>query len=240
MDLLDRSKLDDLCGIGQRTLHKLENLGITTFRQLREFPVDELVREFKSYGIWLHEAACGNEPPALSNQKSTDKTAAPKSYGHSYTLPYDTNNRATIKRYLFSLADKIVWRMRRDNVCARRVTAFLRFGDFSHACEQRSFNEPITDGKQLFEIAWSIYTKIFQHQLPRNRKPIRLVGISASLLCNQQTTVPLFKKDRELRSLLSCLDKLQRRYGNNVWKRASTLPITIKQRSSGFGYDHEN
>ncbi len=236
LTLLDQSQLDDLCGIGGRIKHRLNMLGIETFKQLREFPLDDLKAEFKRYGTWLHEAAHGHVSNAIIS--STEKglrgmsDTTPKSYGHSYTLPHDTHDTLEIKRYLLGLADKVGWRMRRDGFAAKRITTFVRFGDFTNAAKQHAFKEPVTDGLHLFQASWRIMNKLFSNE------PVRLIGLSASNLCQEPKQQSLFKKDRKMRSAIRALDSLQTRYGSGVWKRASTIPVNFKARSSGFHYDH--
>lgn len=228
IDLLNRCNLTDLCGIGPRIHARLNTLGIKTFQELRAFPLEDLQREFKSYGLWLHEASHGRD----LSQGVTSDIQEIKSYGHSYTLPQNTTDPMILKRYLFGLADKVGWRMRRDGVVARRVTAHVRFGNFRNHSEQRTCNEPTADGKNLFEVAWNILR-------PHLKSNVRLVGLSASLLSQNPSQPSLFKKERNMQSVLCALDTLQHRYGSGVWKRASTLPIEFKPRSSGFHFDHE-
>lgn len=262
LSLLDECELEDLCGIGPHIHERLHALGIETFQQLREFPLEDLTREFHSYGTWLHHAAHGknayfsvsSKPDEISvhgeggdgavlkgtvtsrrgpvNRKIAGFEETSKSYGHSYTLPQNTSDPLTIKRYLFGLADKVAWRMRRDGVTARRVSAFVRFGDFSGHGEQRTFNEPTADGLRLFQVAWKILE-------PVDLIDVRLVGLSASLLSCGARQPSLFKKERRMTTVLCALDELQARYGSSVWKRGSTLPVEFKSRSSGFHFDHE-
>ncbi len=239
LGLLDRSNLEDLCGIGPHIREHLNNLGIQTFRHLREHPVENLIEEFHAYGLWLRAAALGEE--LISHLPKEERNGSifqhekepPKSYGHSYTLPHDTTDTTLLKRYLLLLADKVAWRMRRDGVVARRVSAYVRFDDFSGKSEQRTLYEPTADGKQLWQIAWNIIGHFCTHT------PIRLVGLTVSLPCANPGAIPLFKKERKLQSVLSSLDSLQHRYGAGVWKRASTLSVILKSRSSGFHFDHE-
>ncbi|MBI4257008.1 DNA polymerase IV [Candidatus Uhrbacteria bacterium] len=231
LNLLDRCELNDLCGIGSRIKERLNALGISNFKQLREFPLKNLKAEFHSYGAWLHEAAWGREIASLPTVARNDSNQ-PKSYGHSYTLPQNTSDPRVLKHYLFGLADKVGWRMRRDGVTARRVTAFVRFGDFTSHGEQRTFHEPTADGIRLFQMAWNILKPICLLD-------VRLIGLSTSLLCHGSTQPSLFKKERNMTSILSALDKLQSRYGSGVWKRGATLQAEFKSRSSGFHFDHE-
>lgn len=236
LNLLDNAQLGDLCGIGKRIERRLENMGIQTFKQLREYPKELLETEFKSYGAWLHEAAWGRSSEIVTDATQKEirsiRSTDVKSYGHSYTLPFNTMNKQDIRRYLLGLADKVGWRMRRDGCTAKRVHAYVRYGDFSGHSEQRTFKEATADGKKLFDIAWSIMEKHID-------KDVRLIGLSASQLTGPVQQSSLFKKEQKMSSVLSSLDKLQKRYGSGVWKRASTIPITFKVRSSGFHFDHE-
>ncbi|MFC1787656.1 DNA polymerase IV [Patescibacteria group bacterium] len=227
--LLDSVELDDLCGIGPRIKHRLEQMGIITIKQLRHFPLDRLVHEFKSYGYWLHHSAHGRDSSLVDPSEPE-----PKSVGHSYTIPHDTVNINEIKNYLLSLSDKVAWRLRRDSYRARCVSAYVRYDDFSGTGQQHRFNTPTADGLKLFQIAWSLINKKRDPQ-----KPIRLVGLSASQLSSGPTQISLFKKEQKMSSALLALDQLQSRYGDQAWTRASLVKTEIKPRSSGFQYDHE-
>lgn len=249
---IDTRELQDLCGIGHRIEARLNNLGIYTFQQLREFPLDRLEKEFKSYGIWLHEAAHGRDSSAVSaaiqtgvvGSKTTQERADdPKSVGHSYTLPQNSYDPVEIQRYLLRLCDAVGWRLRRDGFVARRVSAYVRYGDFSSAGQQHVFKEPTADGFNIFKNAWRILQNL--PSFPRGdtggfgMKPIRLVGVSASHLSDGPAQPSLFKKDRKLAAAIDALDLIQHRYGRGVWTRASLVNTQIKNRSSGFHFDHE-
>lgn len=232
---MDTCALQDLCGIGPRIERRLNSLGIINFAQLRAFPRDQLENEFGRYGLWLHEAAYGRESAVvLSSIQKTNADDAPKSVGHSYTLARDTNDPREVKRYLLLLCDKVAWRLRRDGLMARRVKAYVRFGNFSGSGQQRIFQTYTADGLTLFANAWRIIRDLTDFTVP-----IRLVGISASELCRGTPHPPLFLKERKLLRLTSALDRLQHRYGSGVWNRTTVLHTNIKPRSSGFHFDHE-
>ncbi len=226
---LDSVNLNDLCGIGPRISHRLNELGIRNFKQLREFPLNELINAFQSYGMWLHEAAHGRETFEI-----TVEDVDPKSVGHSYTVPKDTSDPVLMQRYLLGMCEKVAWRMRRDGFVANAVSTYVRYGDFSGNGKQHVFREPTADGLRLFEITWNLLEKI------RDRnKLVRLLGISASHLSHATAPNSLFKKEQKRLSVLSALDKIQTRYGSKSWTRASLLPIAFQNRANGLGYDHE-
>ena len=267
ISLLDSVELQDICGIGPRIADRLDRMGIRTVKQLRGHRLDELVREFKSYGYWLHEAAHGR-----GDDKVNPNTEDPKSVGHSYTLPTNTSDPIVIQHYLLALCDKVGWRLRRDGFAARCVTVYVRYGDFSGDGKQRRFQEAVNDGLALFEIGWELLSNLQQtHRAPLQDTPssslgldsaslslrsmgapsfrpheqnvcwlpVRLVGINTSQLVPDHRSIPLFKKDQKMVSALSALDKLQTRYGDTVWTRASLLKTDVLARTSGFRYDHE-
>ena len=269
ISLIDQCELQDLCGIGPRTTKHLEALGIYSFPQLRAYPVKALEAEFHSYGRWLHEAAHGRGDDIVCSDETPQR-----SYGHSYTLPQNTDDVAVAERYLLGLCEKVAWRMRRDGFLTRTVASYVRFGDFSGAGGQVTLDEPSADGWKLFLAARSILvsTDLFPKSHHKNTsqvigplplrphnpefhnqttsplqyfttptplKPIRLVGISATSLVPGHEPLPLTLKDRKLAHLLPALDKLQTRYGDRAWTRASLLRTEVLARTSGFAYDHE-
>ncbi len=243
IEFIDGRALQDLCGIGPRIERRLNELGIFTFKQLRESPLELLKEELKGYGEWLHEAAHGRESSniltSIQNGVAASKTATtragdPKSVGHSYTLPKDTHDLLEAKRYLLRLADKVAWRLRRDGLLARRIRTYVRYGDFSGIGQQRIFQEPTADGLELFQNAWKILVDNYNPE-----HPIRLVGISASELSRGPEQPSLFPKPQKVRRTTKALDKIQYRYGSSAWTRATLVNTKIKARSSGFHFDHE-
>lgn len=225
---IDTLELRDFCGIGFRTEQHLAEIGITTVQGLRTYPLNQLEREFKSWGWWLHEASFGRDDiPVVADE------ALPKSVGHSYTLPTDTDDPKVVKQTLLGLADKVAWRLRRDGLSAGQVSVYFRFKDLTGKGQQHRFREPTADGLQLFNIAWSLIEKWW------DGTPVRLIGISTSMLiqCSEQNS--LFKEKQRLSSTTAALDRLQIRYGEGTWTRASLLDVEFKARSSGWHYDHE-
>lgn len=225
--LLKIVELEDFCGIGPRTRHHLNILGIYTVEQLQRYPLEKLVDEFKSYGFWLHEAAHGRDDSPVCTEE-----AEPKSMGHSYTLPHDIWDPLEMKRNLLGLADKVGWRLRREGYFARELAAYVRYGDFTGTGKIKRFDESTDDGLRLFQIAWSMIS-----QIRDPTKAVRLLGLSAGRLSRGAEQIPLFPKDQKMREVISALDQVQTRYGNHSWTRASLLKAEFKERSSGFHYD---
>ncbi len=236
LPFLNTLELRDFCGIGYRTEQHLAELGVTTVQGLRDYPVDKLIQEFKSWGRWLHEAAWGRDAFAVEAEEEEQK-----SFGHSYTFPHDIDDVREIKRNLLAMCDKVAWRLRREGLKAGLVSVSFRYGHFdklhtsggSHG-QQHRFQEPTADGLVLFTIVWSLVETWW------DGTPVRLIGVSASMLTRGQGQHSLFKKNQNVAAVVDALDKIQTRYGSASWTRASCLGIEFRARSSGWHYDHEN
>jgi DNA polymerase IV len=229
--LLELVELRDFCGIGQRVEARLNMLGIYTVEQLQGFPVHLLVKEFKSLGFWLHDAAHGRDNSVLSplGKKGLEQ---PKSMGHSYTFPKDLWDPLEMRQGLLGLADKVGWRLRRDGFVSRQVSTYVRYGDFTGAGKVKRFHEATNNGLQLLRIAWSLI-----EQVRDPNKPVRLLGLSAGRLSHGKEQVPLFPKEQKIQTVTSALDKIQAKYGSKGWTRACLLGVEFKERSSGFHFD---
>ena len=227
VSFLDGIDLQDICGIGYRIARRLDAMGITTIPQLRACPVEKLVAEFKSYGRWLYDAARGRDDAEVDSRDED-----PKSMGHSYTFPKDLNTPTEIKRGLLGLCDRVAWRLRRDGFGARGITAYARFGDFSGTGQQHRFREPINNGLAMFNVAWGLLSRTVN-------RPVRLLGVTASELTRGPEQSSLFKKEQKMAEATKALDRLQTRFGEHAWTRASLLHAEFLPRTSGFHYDHE-
>jgi len=227
LEFLSGLDLQDICGIGPRIARRLDAMGITSMAQLRACPPEKLIHAFNSYGLWLHHAAHGRDDSEVSSADD-----APKSVGHSYTFPKDLQTPEDMKRGLLGLCDKVAWRLRRDGFSARCVSVYARFGNFSGTGKQHRFREPINDGLALFRIAWRLLR-------PGISRPVRLLGVSASELTSGPEQPSLFIREQKIAGTLKALDRLQTRFGDRAWTRASLLRTEFLPRTSGFHYDHE-
>lgn len=221
---LDQSPLQAICGIGRNMKKHLDALGINSVQQLREYPKEALVSQFKSYGTWLHNAVTGK----TTNHVSITESPA-KSIGHAYTLSRDTVNPQVVRRYLLGLSDRVAFRLRKQGMQAQTIFVRLRFGDFTSAGKQYRFAEPIIDGLAIFKLAWQLTQKLWHGD-----QPIRLIGVTVSNLSAEHTQSSLFIHNQKMRTVLKSLDRLSERYGSKTWQRASTIPTQFLERSSGF------
>lgn len=238
--ILDRIELDDVCGIGPRTKHHLNNMGVFNFRDLRRVPLQNLLASFKSYGRILYDFARGEDPrPVIPFYEKQEV----KSIGHQYTINRDIDNPEEIKQTLLKICELVARRARAKKLEGKTIS----FG-FRYAFNLRYFEEtghrfpsewmqstiPYTDdGFDIFKASWQIFRKLY------SGAPIRFLAVSLSNLrpLNQQTVCFLDEiKKREV--ITRALDSVNDRYGEFTLQRATLLTSRkIRRMANSFMSD---
>ena len=227
-DFVLTQPLAAFCGIGHRTEKHLERLGATSVATLRKLPLRLLLQEFKSYGQFLYDAARGIGSDELEIRDD------PKSIGNSYTFPHDLMSVNEIYRNLLALADRVAWRMRKQNFATKHIAGYVRYGNFGGQGWHRQCKDPLVDGLEIANTAWELMKdKIDLEQ------GVRLLGVTATELVPLNQGQSLFEHDRRKTRALQALDKVTDKYGSGTWQRLGTMKTTFKERVSGWHYDHD-
>lgn len=222
-EILLSSKLDDFCGIGRKVSSKLNSLGIFTVGQLRKTPIQMLVATFGNVrGNQLHRMSFGIDDSPLISE--VDRAAA-KSYSHNLTLPKETADQKYVWAVILRLCEKVGRRMRRDQVLGKSVYAFVRSSVFAGVGGQKSIGFYTSDGITIFDC--------IRYQIMKDRLPdsIRSVGVGMGNVRPQNlinaTLLPEIKKKEDL---VTSMDQVNNRFGENTIFLASTLPCFDRER----------
>lgn len=220
-EILQKTPVEDLCGIGPKLTRKLNLLGLKTLAQLGECDPTRLSRFLgANNGKCLHLWGQG-----IDNAPVTPYYEYPseKSFGHSYTLPKNIFGVSETKQVLLKLAEKVGRRLRRAKVCGRTVHLFVRFFDFSGLSQQITVNDFINNGLKIYEIGLKIMR---QNSL---NKPIRALGISVTnIVKDKNIPQSLLAEDIEQEQLIKAADIINDRYGEFTLFRASLTTVKNK------------
>jgi len=213
-ELMEKTPVEELCGIGCKTKAKLNALGIWTCAELGRYPQAQLVRLFGVIGHHLYKMGLGEDESPVQPYFHEPEA---KSMGHSLTLDKDTKDMAVIKRHLLHLSEQVGRRLRKDSYAGRTVSLVLRYEDFSTVVRQHSLKEHLNDGCRIFEVALRLFDELYQP--PRF---VRLLGVSVSGLVRNVTQATLFSEERS-DSLFSAADSVNDRYGEFSLARARVM-----------------
>ncbi|MDH4223641.1 MAG: DNA polymerase IV [candidate division Zixibacteria bacterium] len=215
--------ISEICGIGPRLTFHLNKLGIHTCGELSRYPVELLENKFGKVGIALHRMALGLDEGPVLLAREDEKV---KSVGHSITLPEDTYNLETAKKYLLSLCEQVARRLRRKYYKGKTVFLFIRFPDFSDFSRQKTIIKFTDDDREIYQSALSILEKINIESLG-----LRLIGVSVTNLVKGTDQLSLFPDEWRKQILLAAMDKVNDRYGEFTltWGRLmyQAKPVSI-------------
>ena len=207
--------VERLWGVGDRTKAVLNGIGIYSVEDLAKAPVALLRGQMGENGEALHSIACGvDSTPVIPYDQGIDA----KSMGHEHTFRVDIGDPDQLEGILLRLCDQVGRRLRRHDCKARTICVKLRFEDFTTITRQRSLSRYIDDDMEIFRIA----RKVARENL--GGRKLRLLGVKASNLEYSGTkTGQVFLNLAKTRDLISTVDALRDKYGENVLVRAGIM-----------------
>jgi DNA polymerase-4 len=157
-----------LHGVGRVTEEVLSKAGIRTVGDLQDHPGD-LRALVGSWGPVLRSFAMGIDDRPLSRDDTV------KSIGSESTFSADTADRPTLRAVLMEQASEVAAKLQRHGLAAQTVQVKVRYGDFSTLTRQCSFDEPVSEARDLYRLACWLLAR---HRLVD--RPLRLLGSGVS------------------------------------------------------------
>ena len=213
--------IERLWGVGKATAKDLAALGVATIGQLQRLPRATLVARLGDHGADLHDLAFGRD------ERAVEPWTAPKSMGAETTFERDTSDRARLDSTLRAQAERVARELRAEHLAAARVTLKLRFADFRTLTRSHT-SEPTQDGLELYR---RVGVLLSREALPQ---PVRLIGLSASALIDEQTgQLALLESDTVRRERLArAVDRITGRFGADAIRPAALVRPTPVSRGS--------
>lgn len=206
-EVLEDLPVKEICGIGPSLTQQLSSMGIRTCGDLGRAPLAKLTARFGVLGERLRNMGRGIDDDLVVSRAEQDEEES-KSVGHSMTLEQDCGDREMIQRHLLQLCEKVGRRLRRGGYTGRTVSLTLRYADFQTFSRQQRLPRPVEHGLDIFATASAILARISLDQ------PVRLVGVSVSVLEKQMSQVPLFTDERRRKFTSEAMDDINDRYGD--------------------------
>lgn len=204
-EVLDKSDLMDVCGLGWGLSLHLRKLGIDSFPKLRSKSWEFLHEYFGPYwSVHLYNICRGiDETPVIPICEIPDA----KSVGRTYTTHRNLYKKAEILKLMRNLCEEAGVKARQMGLAGRYVGISLRGGEESRY-GHFTLKNYTDDGRRLFDICCQISGS---WTLPY----VRFVGVTLGMLVKRDwLSIPLLAADRKRRDLIFSLDKLNNRFGD--------------------------
>ncbi len=205
IEVLDRSKLTDVCGLGFGLYKRLVILGIDSFPKLRAKPIMFLQKHFgPHWSIHLYNIARGIDDSEVG---SILEIPDAKSVGRTYTTHRNLYGKEEIWQIARNLCEETAAKARRMHLAGRYVGFCLRGGEVSEY-GHLTLKNYIDDGKALFDLCLVIAGR---WQLPY----VRFCGVTLGMLTKSEyLPSPLFVSDKRRGNLIKTIDKVNGKYGD--------------------------
>ena len=228
-DVLDKSNLMDVCGIGWGLYKHLAALGIDNFSKLRDCSIQFLYKNFGPFwSYYLYDICRGIDPTPVNSFRSLPKQ---KSVGRTYTTHKPLNSRKDTERLIRNLAEEAAFKARTMDLAGRYVGLRLQTSA-SHWSElkgkesqswygHRILKNYIDDGKKLFDLC-RLISKDWEF------KNIIFCGVTLGMLTRKgDLSLPLFFDDKRRQDLTEAADSINRRFGDYTLFPAQLLGMDI-------------
>lgn len=239
--VLDRTPLDEICGIGGRIKKRLNNMGIFSFSDLRKLSLENLLASFKSYGQILFNMARGiDETPIVPFYEKHEV----ESVGHRHTLFHDTDDIDELKQTLLKLSELIGRRLRSKKLVGRTISLYFRYA-FDRSYFEATGHKFMGDGMQstilnsddgldIFNAGWKIFLKLW------NGEKVRMIGISIGNVSPKlPTNLSFLSEVKRRETITQVLDKVNNSYGEfSLFRGILLKSAKIRRRPNPFLADY--
>lgn len=169
LKFIDKLKVEQFWGVGEKTAQHLHKMGVFTGRELREVPLETLRREFGKTGQIFYDFARGiDERPVVTE-------FIRKSLGCERTYPKDLESIEDMARELSLLAEELSERLKKHGFTGRSLVLKIKYSDFRQTTHCRSCNKPIETFEEILSI-----TRELLDEVDAAQRPVRLLGLSVT------------------------------------------------------------
>ena len=216
---------DMLLFVGKNTATGLKALGINTIGDIASADEKLLSERFGKHGKMLSIYAKGLDDAPVSSYLDEREI---KSVGNGTTFPKDLVSREEIKSAIYSLADSVSAKLRRENLKCSTVQLTIRDKEFHTITRQKgisttnSLHNIAKECIDLFDAKWEA------------GKPVRMLTVTASSLTDTDSPAQLSLFDEETKNgkhekVDAAMDAIKQKFGNTSVFRAGNMFTTIKK-----------
>lgn len=169
LDFIARLPIESFWGVGKVTARRMHALGIHTGRDLRQWSLDGLTREFGRVGQLYHDFARGID------LRPVEAVRVRKSIGCERTLERDISTRAAVIVELYHTAEELLRRLAAKDFRGNTLTLKIKFHDFTQITRSITQEQELLTMKVILPLAKRLLSEV-----KYTNHPIRLIGLSVS------------------------------------------------------------
>ena len=211
--------IERLWGVGASTRRALTDYGVVTIGDLAALPENVLIRRFGKHGRDLSLRAQGVGETVVGH----DIGAKSVSQEHTFDVDVAAGDWASLEQTLLALSEGVSGRLRSTGVRCSTVAVKIRDSDFVTITRQKTLADP-TDSTDMI---WRTAVALTRREV--RGKSVRLLGVAASGLTEQQQLTLFESGDQRRQRAIEATDALRKRYGSRAIRRARLLDAGVRE-----------
>jgi DNA polymerase-4 len=199
--------------LGEKTCQKLYQFGVEKIGDLQKVELKFLETVFGKHGRYIWERANGIDESEIVPHSDR------KSISTENTFESDIADKRTLETVLVSMTEELAYKLRKENKVSSCMAIKIRYSNFeTHTVQEKialtAAEHILIPGiKNLLKKAWN------QH------RPVRLIGVKLSNLCQGSYQINLFEDNEERIKLYQAMDKINFKFGDKTVCRAAGMAI---------------
>lgn len=204
-------------GIGNKTSSLLQQMGVRTIKVLSEIPLPMMQNLLGKNGVDLSRKANGIDSTPIVPYSEQ------KSMGMEETFVQDTIDIQFLNSEVVRMTEKLTFQLRQGQRLTGCITVKLRYSNFDTVSKQMVISYTSSDAV-LIQNAKELFAKLYD-----KRMLVRLIGVRFSHLVQGALQINLFEDTEEAVRLYQAMDAMRNRFGDEVVKRAISIPALPKR-----------
>lgn len=169
MDFIAQLPIEDFWGVGKVTAKRMHTLGIHYGKDLRQWSLDGLTREFGKVGKLYYDFARGID------LRPVEAVRVRKSIGCERTLEKDIYTKAAVIVELYHTVEELIRRLEEKDFRGNTLTLKVKFNDFAQITRSITQNKELKKMRTILPLAKKLLADVHYED-----HPIRLIGLSVS------------------------------------------------------------
>ncbi len=170
LEFINNLKIEKFWGVGPKTAERMRKMGISTGADLRNVPLDQLLKAFGKSGPMFYDFARGIDHRPVIVERVR------KSVGCEQTFLDDISRNSSVIIELYHVVLELIERIAHDEFEGRTLTLKVKYGDFKQITRSITGNHPLTTKDDILPLAKQLLSQIDYN----NQHPIRLLGLTVS------------------------------------------------------------
>lgn len=162
--------INKVYGLGSKSVHKLNNIGIFTIEELYQLPKELFYEYFGKFGTEIHDRIRGIDNREIKTLRER------KSIGREITLKNDTNDKNILNGYLKVFSESIEENLNRKKLMGKTITIKIKTASFVNHTKSKTLSGYIFTKDDILREGCNILKEI------EFKEKIRLIGLSISTL----------------------------------------------------------